>query len=119
MLWPSAGFEGRYTNKAGKTAEGSAVFYRRLRFELVHKADIPMKDLFASLLAGDASSLSRHAQFLPLLHASPHLVQALQRVSCQPAFLCMCGPRYSCLSLDFAVQIAAKGCSDSFRWCCS
>lgn len=75
------GFEGHYTNKAGATAEGSAVFYRSTRYELVRRADIPMKRVFASLLAGDDSSRARHAQFLPLLQASPHLVQALQRVS--------------------------------------
>ncbi len=62
------------------------MFYRRSRFELVHKVDIPMKNVFASLLVGDARSLSLHAQFLPLLHASPHLVQALQRVSRHPLY---------------------------------
>lgn len=87
-----AGFEGRYTNKAGETAEGSAVFYRRSRFRLVRQKDIPMKDIFAALLAdvsADADQ-SRHAQFLPLLRASPHLVQALQRVRCSSRVLKGC-----------------------------
>jgi hypothetical protein len=46
-----------------------------------------MKDVFAALLGededgggGNAAVTERHAQFLPLLRASPGLVQALQRV---------------------------------------
>jgi hypothetical protein len=55
----------------------------------VVQADLAMKDLFAALLDGNEDALSRHAQYLPLLHASPALVQALQRVS-------LCGARQRC-----------------------
>ncbi len=76
----STGFDGRYTNKAGGTAEGSATFYRRSRFSEMARSDLKMKALFAALLEGELVALSRHSQFLPLLRASPALVQALERV---------------------------------------
>ena len=83
---PCAGFEGRYTNKAGSAAEGEATFWRRSRFRAVACLDLRMKDVFAALLddsggPGNAAELRRrHAQFLPLLRSSPSLVHALQKV---------------------------------------
>lgn len=82
-----AGFDGRYTNKAGSAAEGSATFYRRSRLRLRAQLDLRMKDVVARLLeqaadgAAGMKATPRHAQLLPLLRASPTLVQALQRVS--------------------------------------
>lgn len=73
------GFEGRYTNKAGKTAEGSATFFRRERYRAVALKEIKMNELFADILA-NPSAHCIHSQFLPLLQSSPNLVQALSRV---------------------------------------
>ena len=78
--WLHTGFDGRYTNKAGSTAEGSATFYRRSRFREVARFDLKMKELFAALADGNPAAVSAHAQFLPLLCASPALVKALQMV---------------------------------------
>ena len=81
-----AGFEGRYTNKAGKTAEGSATFFRKDHYRAVALKEMKMNELFANILA-DPSAHAIHAQFLPLLQSSPTLVQALSRVRLQPCFL--------------------------------
>lgn len=75
----SAGFEGRYTNKAGKTAEGSATFYRKSRYRLVAQKELRMNDLFADMLA-DPPAHPAHSQIIPFLQSSPGLVQALSRV---------------------------------------
>ena len=73
------GFKGRYTNKAGATAEGSATFFRRERYRAVALKEIKMNELFANILA-NPSAHAIHSQFLPLLQSSPNLVQALSRV---------------------------------------
>ncbi|KAK9819723.1 hypothetical protein WJX72_001675 [[Myrmecia] bisecta] len=75
-----AGYEGYYTNKAGKTMEGSATFYRRERFRLVVQRDLNLRTIFHDLLEGRAAT-SRHAHFLPMLATSPALAHALQKVS--------------------------------------
>ena len=74
-----AGFEGRYTIKAGKTAEGSATFFRRSRYRAVALREVKMNGLFADILA-DPAAHAIHSQFLPLLQSSPNLVKALSRV---------------------------------------
>lgn len=38
-----------YTNKAGKTAEGSATFWRRSRFAAVARRDLNFRQIFAQL----------------------------------------------------------------------
>jgi hypothetical protein len=38
-----------YTNKAGKTAEGSATFWRRSRFAAVAQRDLNFRQIFAQL----------------------------------------------------------------------
>ena len=82
----AAGFEGRYTNKAGKTAEGSATFFRKYRYRAVAMREIRMNELFADILANPAAH-TIHSQFLPFLQSSPTLVQALSRVRLQWALL--------------------------------
>ena len=89
-----AGFEGRYTNKAGKTAEGSATFFRKDRYRAVALKEMKMNELFANILA-DPSAHAIHSQFLPLLQSNPTLVQALSRVRLQPCVLFGRGARPS------------------------
>ena len=79
----AAGFEGFYTNKSGKTAEGAATLFRRERYRAVAVKELSMNNLFADILA-DPSTHSLHSQCLPLLQSSPVLVQALSRVSVRP-----------------------------------
>ena len=81
-----AGFDGRYTNKAGKTAEGSATFFRKDRYRAVALKEMKMNELFANILA-DPATHTIHSQFLPLLQSSPVLVQALSRVRLQSPVL--------------------------------
>ena len=38
-----------YTNKAGKTAEGSATFWRRSRFAAAAQRDLNFRQIFAQL----------------------------------------------------------------------
>jgi hypothetical protein len=111
----SAGFDGVYVNKAGKTAEGSATFWRCSRFICTAQEDINFRQLFAAILeppqeaavlrnsSSKSSSMARVssrgsssssasgqlssglsegavAAILPLLQASPQLVDSLQRV---------------------------------------
>lgn len=45
----TSGFEGVYTNKAGKTAEGSATFWRRSRFAAVARRDLNFREIFGRL----------------------------------------------------------------------
>ncbi|KAK9846341.1 hypothetical protein WJX81_001906 [Elliptochloris bilobata] len=82
----AAGFAGHYTNKAGRTREGSATFFRRARLRLVRRTDVAMKELFAPLAApatGHAAppGEARHARFAPMLRESPALAAALQKVA--------------------------------------
>lgn len=87
-----AGFKGHFTNKAGKTREGCATFFRRSRLQLVRRQDVRLKELFEPLLAaggsdgGDSGAgdgappdQARHARFAPMLRASPALAAALQK----------------------------------------
>lgn len=71
-----AGYEGVYTNKVGRVAEGCATFWLASRYQAAARLDLSMKKLFKNV----SSSGSPHARFLPLLAASPQLVTALQRV---------------------------------------
>src|SRR5690242_18577301 len=41
-----AGYDGVYTNKAGKVREGGAVFWRRERYSLAARRDVALKSLF-------------------------------------------------------------------------
>jgi hypothetical protein len=77
--YDAAGFEGFYTNKTGKTAEGAATFFRTERYRAVAVKVLSMNKLFADVLA-DPAAHPLHSQFLPLLQSSPVLVQALSRV---------------------------------------
>ena len=75
------GFGGHYTNKAGRTREGCATFFRRARLRLVQREDVSLKELFAPLLTPAAAGRgARHARFAPMLRASPALAAALQKV---------------------------------------
>lgn len=80
------GFGGHYTNKAGRTREGCATFFRCTRLRLVQRADVALKELFAPLLAPPAAGGppagrgERHARFAPMLRESPALPAALQKV---------------------------------------
>mmetsp|Transcript_9356 Transcript_9356/g.28148 ORF Transcript_9356/g.28148 Transcript_9356/m.28148 type:complete len:1012 (-) Transcript_9356:263-3298(-) len=97
----AAGFNGTYTNKVGKTHEGCAMFWRRSRFAATAKRDVDFRKFFASMRpeseatqksprsSDDGSSGSGSnafgaddvaPQLLPMLEASPHLVDSLQRV---------------------------------------
>ena len=79
------GFDGHYTNKAGRTREGCATFFRRARLRLVRRAYVALKELFARLLAPPAAGgppagrEARHARFAPMLRQSPALAAALQK----------------------------------------
>lgn len=81
------GYGGHYTNKAGRTREGCATFFRRGRLRLVRCEDVALKELFAPLLAPPAAGGpplgrdARHARFAPMLRESPALAAALQKVS--------------------------------------
>jgi 2',5'-phosphodiesterase len=76
-----AGFEGVYTNKAGKgVREGSAMFWRSDRFRMVDRRDIALKSLFPSS-AKDIESAKYGPAFAPMLRASPALCTALQCVA--------------------------------------
>jgi 2',5'-phosphodiesterase len=44
-----AGFDGVYTNKAGKVREGCATFFRRRRLRLLSRRDVVLKDCFRRL----------------------------------------------------------------------
>ncbi|GBF89998.1 hypothetical protein Rsub_02704 [Raphidocelis subcapitata] len=69
------GFEGRYTNKQGRVREGAAMFWRASRFSLAATRDLSMRDVFKQPLA------PLHAQFEAMLDSSPHLAEALQKVT--------------------------------------
>ena len=71
-----AGYDGVYTNKVGKVAEGCATFWLASRFCAAARRDLSMRGLFKHA----SSPGSPHARFLPLLASSPQLVTALQRV---------------------------------------
>jgi 2',5'-phosphodiesterase len=68
------GYKGRYTNKTGRVREGSATFWRSSRFALAAQRDVLLRQAFAQPLP------ALHAQFAPMLEASPHLAEALQKV---------------------------------------
>ncbi len=72
---PAPGYSGHYTNKQGKVREGSATFWRTDRYRALAHRDIRLRDAFAAPLP------PLHAQFQPLLDASPELAHALQRVT--------------------------------------
>eukprot|EP00892_Ulva_mutabilis_P008163 jgi/Ulvmu1/5719/UM024_0071.1 len=74
-LLRAAGFSGVFDNKAGQVSEGSAIFYRDCLFERIGRRRVELPELFAHPLPAHLS------HFQPLLDASPHLTEALQRVS--------------------------------------
>jgi 2',5'-phosphodiesterase len=77
-----AGFEGVYTNKAGKVREGSATFWRKNKFKLLAQRDIALKELFpATSSAEDIKAAKYGPAFEPMLRSSPALCTALQRVA--------------------------------------
>ncbi|EFJ50866.1 hypothetical protein VOLCADRAFT_88222 [Volvox carteri f. nagariensis] len=69
------GYSGHYTNKQGRVREGSATFWRTCRFTALAHKDIRLREAFARPLP------PLHAQFEPLLAASPELTAALQQVT--------------------------------------
>lgn len=69
------GYGGRYTNKQGKVKEGSATFWDAARFRLLAQHDVLLRRSFAQPLP------PLHAQFEPMLAASPELALALQKVT--------------------------------------
>ncbi|KAG2484240.1 hypothetical protein HYH03_016975 [Edaphochlamys debaryana] len=97
------GYSGHYTNKMGRVKEGSATFWRSDRYTALAHHDMRLRDAFlrqpASAPAPDASASASgsgsgpassgirsvlpalHAQFAPLLDASPELERALQQVT--------------------------------------
>jgi 2',5'-phosphodiesterase len=72
-----AGYDGVYTNKAGKVREGAAVFWRRERFALAAQREVALKSLFPADAGGGSKCA---AAFEPMLRSSPALRAALQRV---------------------------------------
>lgn len=77
-----AGFEGVYTNKAGKVREGSATFWRKNRFKFLARRDIALKELFPATSSKDDIQAAKYgAAFEPMLSSSPALCTALQRVA--------------------------------------
>ena len=92
------GFEGKYTNKAGKVQEGSAVFWRKSRFDLIAHTDLEMKQLFPSDNSKAAIQFSPFGEILkPMLQSSPNLCHALQKVGtiAQILMLAPKGPQIS------------------------
>jgi 2',5'-phosphodiesterase len=100
-----AGFEGAYLNKAGKVAEGAAVFWRRDRFALAARRDVVMKELFPAAAGGAAKYA---APLAPLLDASPALREALQRVG-TVAQLLLLAPTDAAIAAAAAAAEAAGG----------
>ncbi len=77
-----AGFEGVYTNKAGKVREGSATFWRKDRFKLLARRDIALKELFPVTSSKEDIAAAKYGPaFEPMLSSSPALCTALQRVA--------------------------------------
>jgi 2',5'-phosphodiesterase len=77
-----AGFDGVYTNKAGKVREGSATFWRRNRFKLLAQRDIALKELFPATCSNEDIKAAKYGPvFEPMLSSSPALCTALQRVA--------------------------------------
>jgi 2',5'-phosphodiesterase len=72
------GYEGRYTNKLGRVREGSATFWRTARFRLAGERDVDLRRAFERV--GEEED-GPHAQFAPLVRASPALAEALQKVT--------------------------------------
>lgn len=77
-----AGFEGAFTNKAGKVREGAAAFWRRDRFRLKTRRDVALKNLFPpTSQPSDIAAAKYGPPFAPMLRSSPALCTALQRVA--------------------------------------
>lgn len=75
------GFQSIYTNKAGRVNEGSAMFWKRDRFDMVAMEEMEMRRYFpkdSSAKEIDRAPLGRHLR--PLFESSPHLCDALQKV---------------------------------------
>lgn len=77
-----AGFDGVFTNKAGKVREGSATFWRKTRFKLLARRDIVLKKLFPATSSEEDIKTAKYGPvFEPMLSSSPALCTALQRVA--------------------------------------
>jgi len=75
------GFKGIYTNKAGRVNEGSAMFWKGDRFEMVAIEEMEMRKYFpkdSSANEIDRAPLGPHLR--PLFESSPNLCEALQKV---------------------------------------
>ena len=89
------GFEGVYTNKAGKVREGSAMFWRKDRFQLVSHRDVALKDLFPKTTSEQDIHAARHGPaFEAMFKSSPALCVALQKVA-TIAQIALLVPRHS------------------------
>ena len=96
-----SGYDGVYTNKVGKVAEGCATFWRRSRYTVAARRDLNLRQIFAAAASSDADAaesgsiltdlagptpsaqagpVGRHARFAPLLRALPNLAKTLQQV---------------------------------------
>jgi len=58
LVLTAAGFQGVYTNKAGKSGlsvrEGQATFFRSSRFQLAARKDLTLKHLFPATVGARA-----------------------------------------------------------------
>lgn len=77
------GFEGLYVNKAGKSREGSATFFRASRYALQSHQGIALNRLFEEIVEGGPAS-QRHPQLLRQLQAGSSLAQDLSKARHQP-----------------------------------
>ena len=66
------GYDGVYTNKAGKVAEGCATFWRRSRYRVAARADLNMRQLFAAAASSDAAGPATHAPSAVPVTSSGH-----------------------------------------------
>lgn len=75
------GYDGVYTNKAGRVNEGSAIFWRKDRFDMVAMEEMEMRKYFPKNSSEEEINKSPHGSELkPMFESSPHLCEALQKV---------------------------------------
>ena len=75
------GLNGVYTNKAGRVNEGSAVFWRNDRFDMVAMEEMEMRKYFPKNSSEEEiNNAPLGRELRPLLESSPHLCEALQKV---------------------------------------
>ncbi len=68
----SPGYDGVYTNKAGKVAEGSATFWRRSRYRVAARVDLNMRQLFATAASTAAVGAASSAPSADLATPAGH-----------------------------------------------